>query len=286
MKKVLVSVSMLLLISLLSACNQDEASSTSEEEAVTAVETVQVVKDDLVVERKVYGRTAAESLTPIMLQMPGEVDSVEISSGDKVNKDDTVVTLKTEMGNQKIKAPKTGEIVEFTAKEGDFVSEADPLAMIAKMDEMTINIAVTANVRALLTKDDKLSAMIEGEEYEAKVTSISKMPDETGLYPIEANVKNEDKDILPGMIATLHIPEVQVEESTIVPTEAIVEDSDGTFIYIVKDDHAEKIEVDVEVTQSDRTAIKGEVSTDDQIVINGQLTLIDGSKVNVVKEGE
>lgn len=286
MRRLLLSVTIMLFIGFLSACNQDGDTSTGKEDLVTAVETVQAIKEDLVVEKKLYGRTAAASVTPIIVQTPGEIEVLEVASGDKVEEDDLIATLNTPVGKQNIKAPKTGEVIQLKASVGDIVSDAEPLAMIAQMDEMTINASVTANVRSLLKKDDKLNAIINDQMFEAKISSVSKMPDETGLYPIEASVKNKDDYILPGMIAVLHIPEERIKESIILPTAAIVEDSDGAFVYIVKDNHVEKVAIEIKVTQSDRTAIKGEVNAGDQIVINGQLTLTDGSKVNVVKEGE
>lgn len=282
MKKILFSV--LLLVVFLSACNQDEGS--NEEEVVTAVETVEAVEDDLMIERKLHGRTVAGKLTPVMLQTPGEIETIEVMEGDKVEKDDLIATLKTQMGKQQIKSPQAGEVVNFTDNEGDLVSESEPLAMIADMKEMTIHASVTAHVRSLLKKGDKLPITIEDKDFEAEVSLVGKMPDETGLYPIEANINNEDDYILPGMVATLHIPEERIKESIILPTAAIIEDSDGAFVYIVTDNHVKKVAVDVIVAQTDQTAIEGEVSVGDQVVINGQLTLIDGSKVNVVKEGE
>lgn len=284
-KKLLLSVSVLLLVAFLSACNQDKEAN-EEEDVVTTVETVEAVKDDLIIERKLNGRTGAGKLTPVMLQTAGEIESVEVTAGDKVEKNDLIATVKTPMGNQQIKAPKAGEVVNFSGSEGDLVSESEPFAMIADMKEMTTNASVTAHVRSLLKKGDKLQATIEDKAFEAEVVLVDKMPDETGLYPIEAKVENKDDYILPGMIATLHIPEERIKQSIILPTEAIVEDSDGAFVYVVKDDRAHQVPIDVTVTQTDQTAIKGEVSAGDEVIINGQLTLTDGSKVNVVKEGE
>lgn len=286
MKKIRLIVLLVVFVLLLSACNKDDSSKDKKEEMITAVETVRAVKDDLIVERKLYGRTAAKSISPVMLEIPGEVDTTEVSTGDQVEKDDTILTLKTPMGKQTIKAPQSGEVINFTASEGDVVSETDPIAMIADLDQMIISSSVTTKIRSLLKKEDKISAVIEDEEFEAEVAVIDKMPDDTGLYPIELHVENKEEVILPGMIAALSIPESRIKDSIILPTAAIVEDSDGTFVYVVKDDHVERVPVDVQVTQTTQTAIEGEIDLDDEIVINGQLTLTDGSKVNVVKEGE
>lgn len=285
-KKLMLMIGIMLFISLLSACNGKEITNEEEQAAEIAVEVSEVVKDNLIVERKVNGRTIAANLTPIIVQMPGEIEAIKVAAGDHVEKNDVIATIKTQAGNQTIKAPASGELVEFSQKEGNFVTETDPIAMIAHMDEIVINIAVTSNVRALFKKDEKVRTVIEGQELEAVIDVIGKMPNETGLYPIQATVINHDGNIIPGLIASLYVPEEQMKEAMIVPTAAIVNEEDGSFVYIVKDHQAKKVAVEIKITQTDQTAIEGEVYAGDRVVMNGQLTLVDGSKVNVVKEGE
>ena len=220
-----------------------------------------------------------------MIQMPGEIKELEVGNGDQVEEDDLIATLKTQAGQQNIEAPGKGEIVQLEVEEGDLVTDAEPLAMIIDLEDVKVNFTVTSKLRSLLEKDETLDIFIHDEKYTAKVTSISIMPDETGLYPVEAIIENEDSEILPGMVAVMHVPETRIKNAIILPTAAVIEDSDGAFIYIVQDDQVVKTEITILEAQSDETAIEGEVNAGDQVVVNGQLTLEDGSKVNVVKEG-
>lgn len=286
MKKLRLLFIVMLAIGLLSACSNDDNENENEnEELITAVETVQAELGDLVIEKSVYGRTAPSEMTPVLVSVAGEVDELKVENGDKVEKDDILAKLETQMGVQDLKATKDGEVIQLEAKEGDLVTEENPFAMIANLDEMEISFSVTDKVRELFKKEDKLKAMINDKEFEAEVTSVGKMPDDTGLYPITAKVENKDDYILPGMTVLMNVSEERIKESIILPTEAIVEEAEGSYVYLIEDDHVVKEEIDVKATQSDRTAIEGEVEEGDQVVINGQLTLSDGSKVNVVKEG-
>lgn len=283
MKKIRIVLLVMLTAVILSACNNDD--DETQVESVQAVETVKVELGDLVVEKSLYGRIAPSSITPVLLQMPGEVESIEVENGDQVKEDDVVAKVKTPAGIQNIKASKDGEIMQLDVQEGDLVTEENPLALIVDLDKMKINFTVTHHIRSLFKKDATLTALINDEEFDVNISSIGKMPDETGLYPIEATVKNKDGHILPGMTALITVPEERIKESIILPTEAIVEDSEGTFIYVVKDDKVIKTEIEIKATQSDRSAIEAEISEGDQVVVNGQLTLSDGSKVNIVKAG-
>lgn len=285
MRRLGLGIATILLIGLFSACNDDEAEDENKEDIVIPVETVEAKEGDLVIEKSLYGRTAPAKMTPVMVQIAGEMDVLEVENGDEVEKDDLIAKLKTPAGIQNVTASSTGEIVQLEADEGDLIPDSDPLAMIADMEKMNVNTAVTSNVRSLLKKEDKMKSTINDEEYEAEITSIGTIPDETGLYPIEASIENKDKTILPGMIVKLTIPEKRIKEAIILPTEAVIEENEGTYIYIVEDGEVTKVEINIKVTQSDQSAIEGEVNEGDQIVVNGQLTLSDGSKVSVVKEG-
>jgi len=285
MKKWLTLISILLMVTLLVACQETEEPEEKVEERVVAVETAFVEEGNLVVDKQIYGRLMPSSITPVMIQMPGEIEKLEVENGDIIEEDEVIATLITPAGKQEIKAPATGEINNLSYKEEDIAVETEPFATIVDTKEFLIQTGVTHQVRSLLEKGETYEAIIHDRAYEVEVTSIASMPDETGLYPIEAVVENNNDELIAGMIASLTIPEQKVENALILPTEAIVEESDGTFIYVVNDNVAVKTEIEVLVFQSELTAIKGEINEGDEVVINGQLTLTDGSQVNVVEEG-
>lgn len=285
MKKVALRIAAVLLIGLFTACSQNDDTTKEQEDLTILVETVEATEGDLVIEKSLYGHTAPKGTTPIMIQMSGEIDELKVENGDQVEKDDLIAILKTPAGLQNIKAPKSGEVVQLSVEEGDIATDAEPLAMIVDIEKIKVNFSVTSKIRSLLEKDATYTSVIEDQEYETEVTSIDVMPDETGLYPVEASVENEDGDVLPGMVAVMNVPEKRIKSAIILPSAAIIEESDGAFVYVIEDGRAIKTEITITEAQSDRTAIEGEVNAGDQVVINGQLTLDDGSKVKVVKEG-
>ncbi len=286
MRKMLVSITAIALIGVLAACNQNEDSAEDKKETVTPVETVKATTGDMVIEKSLYGRTAPASTTPIMAQNPGEVTELEVENGEMVEEDDLIATIQTARGNQNIYASKDGEIANLNVEEGSMASNSEPLAVIADFDSMKLNFTVTADTLDLFEKEDTFTAAIDDTEYEAEITSIASMPDDTGLYPVEATIENKDGAVLAGMIAIMQVPENRVKDTTIVPTTAIVDESGETFIYVIEDEKAIKKAVTIKESQSDETAIEGEVNDGAQVVTSGQLTLTDESKVNVVKEGE
>jgi len=284
MKKVLWSMAAILMIGILAACNEnEEENETEEEERVVPVEVAEAKEGDLTVENTIYGRTEPNRTTPVMAEVPGEIDTLEVENGDTVEEDDLIASIDTPAGLQNIRADRPGQITNLNYSEGDMLTNEEPLAVIADLETLKITAGVTAQVRDLFEKDDAITITIDGVETEGEITSVGNMPDDTGLYPIEASVENEDEDFLPGMIAILSVEEIVVENTILVPTEAVLEASEESYVYIVIDDEAIRRSVTVQETQSEETALEGDIEAGDQVVTNGQLILTDGAQVNVSK---
>ncbi|MFG6147351.1 efflux RND transporter periplasmic adaptor subunit [Halobacillus sp. B23F22_1] len=194
--------------------------------------------------------------------------------------------------NEPVIAQESGEIASVEASEGDQVSNQQPFATIMSLNPMTITASIT---------DEQLSLFEEGQEIEVEIPTLDEtvtasidyvpsVPDDTNLYPVEASVDNAEETIKPGMMASFLLPENVVEDALIVPTNAVVEQSGETYVYLLNEEEeetvVERIDIEVVESQSDRSAITGEVTSEDEVVTSGQLTLTDGAKVEVMKEDD
>src|SRR5690625_3937102 len=160
MRKLFLGVIAILLIGIMTACGEDEEEQSEETEKVSPVETVEVEEENLTIDKTMNGRTKPGSSKPIMLEGPGELETLEVENGDEVDKDDTIATIKTPAGNQTPYAQQSGQVTNLKASEGDIVSDEDPLAVIADMESMKIQFTVTADVQELINKDKKYKAVI------------------------------------------------------------------------------------------------------------------------------
>src|SRR5699024_2360097 len=241
MRKLFLTAAAILLISVLAACSQNEDDNAKQEEQATAVETAEVTNGDLVIEKSLYGRTEPSSTTPVAVQSAGEITELEVENGDTVEEDDHLATIQTAAGNKNIYAREAGEIAQLTAEEGSMASpDSGPLMVIADFDPMTINLTVAAETLDLLKTGDTYPVMIDDHEYEAEFICVGTMPDDTGLYPVEAEIGNDEGNIKTGVVASMNVPENRVKDSIILPTEAVVTESGESFVYVVKDNQAVK----------------------------------------------
>ncbi|WP_249260810.1 efflux RND transporter periplasmic adaptor subunit [Virgibacillus pantothenticus] len=282
-KKILLFAAVIVMIFLLAACNQEEENKEENKERVTPVETEEVKEGSIEIEKSLYGRTKPSAASPVVLQGPSKIDQLEVSNGEQVKEGDVIATISSQAGKQSIRAPKGGKLVQLTANEGEMVSAEEPLAVVADLNPLAIEFTVTANDRNLMNKEDEFPVNIDEMEFTATVTSIGTVPNDTGLYPIQAEVSNKETELLPGMIAQLLVPETRIKDTIIVPTAAVEEQGGESFIYVVKDNKAKRVDVTVQESQSEETAIEGEVKAGDKVIVKGQLSLKDGSQVKVAK---
>lgn len=271
-----------LSVTILAACNQ-ENENTEEETRTVPVDIAEATFGNITEKQTIYGRTSPRETTPLLLEVPGEIDDVEVKNGDTVEKDDLLATVRTQAGVIRITAPVDGEIAQFNVKSGDLVTPEEPLGLIIDTDTMEIILHVTSRERSEFTEEDTLDAIIEETTYEAVVEQIDSLPNDTGLYDIQLSVENEDNVIISGVIAAIELEQTRIKDALIVPTEAVIEESDGAFVYVVKDDVVKQVNIDILDMRSDETAIEGELEEGDHVVVNGQLTVTDGSNVEVVK---
>lgn len=277
-------VLMFCLLVVLAACSNDDTTNVEQEERVVAVETAEVKEEDFILERVLYGRAIPNQIAPIILPLAGELTELDVSNGETVEEGDRIAVFSTAQGNTTVTAPADGKITGLQASEGDMVSNEEPFATVADTDVMIVEFAVTAELQQILTKDETYTVEVANEEFPATVTQIDFTPDDSGLYPVQATVENEENIILPGMVARITIPEQVIEDTLLVPTQAVVHENDEDFIYVVTNDKAEKRTITVLETGSDTSAIEGEIEAGEEVVITGQLTLSDGDQVDVKEE--
>lgn len=136
------------------------------------------------------------------------------------------------------------------------------------------------------TLEKEYTTKIQDRDYKAKVVKIESLPNETGQYELIASIDNAKGKIELGSVAEVFLKERLQKDALIVPTEAVITDSDESYVFVVEGDTVKKVAVDVLEIQTEETAIDGKVKEKDEIVVNGHFLLSDGSEVEVIKEGK
>jgi RND family efflux transporter MFP subunit len=196
--------------------------------------------------------------------------------------------LKVQKSYTLIRAPFAGRISAANVKVGNFVRPADtaPLAVINQMAPVYVTFAIPQRVlvdlREAMTKaDSRVIATIPGHQRseDGKVAMVENTVDATtGMVTVRGIMNNENETLWPGtLVATKLI--IRSEDSVVVPTVAVQRSQSGNYVFVVKDGVAKVRPVKVDRTFQGTSVISEGLSGDENVVVDGQLLLSDGSRV-------
>ncbi|MGP4072288.1 efflux RND transporter periplasmic adaptor subunit [Piscibacillus sp. B03] len=291
MKKFLVLIIAILSVVLV-ACN-DEPEEEETETVATPVEVAEVTQSDFTETRTFVARTMPSDQMPVVSEIAGEVDELHVEQGDVVEEGDVLAEIvHPQYGRRDLEAPMDGQIQQLNMAEGRMVTNEEPAAIVVTIDPLNLTFNVPASEVQNFSKDDEVNFTVSqlDQEGTATITTVADSAVETGTFEIQAEIENEDQDILSGVSAQVLLEKMVAENALIVPTEAVVERGEERVVFVAKDDKAVRIPVEVIAMQSKETAIKpvedNTLEEGDQVVIRGQLTLSDDQEISINEEAE
>jgi RND family efflux transporter MFP subunit len=196
--------------------------------------------------------------------------------------------LKVQKSYTLIRSPFSGRISAANVKVGNFVRPADtaPLAIINQMAPVYVAFAIPQRVLvdlrdAMAKGDSGVTATIPGHqrsEY-GKVAMVENTVDATtGMVTVRGIMDNANETLWPGTLVATKLV-IRNEDSVVVPTVAVQRSQNGNYVFVVKDGVATVKPVKVDRTSQGMSVISEGLSGDESVVVDGQLLLSDGTRV-------
>ena len=105
----------------------------------------------------------------------------------------------------------------------------------------------------------------------------------TGTIELRATYANDDASLVPGQLVNVVVQLANIPNATVVPHDALAAGPDGQYVYRVADGKGEQVPVTVLFDDSKNVAVQSELEPGDSVVIDGQLQVVPGGAVEVVK---
>src|SRR5437660_3671701 len=196
--------------------------------------------------------------------------------------------LKVQKSYTTIHAPFSGRISAANVKFGKFVRPADtaPLAVINQMAPVYVTFAIPQRVlvdrrEAMAVGESRVVATIPGHQQseQGKVAMVENSVDSTtGMVTVRGIMNNERETLWPGILVATKLI-IRTENSVVVPTVAVQRSQSGNYVFVVRDGIAKVQPVKVDRTSQGTSVIAEGLSGDENVVVDGQLLLSDGSRV-------
>ena len=109
----------------------------------------------------------------------------------------------------------------------------------------------------------------------------------TGTVRLKATFINDDRRLYPGQFVNVVLTLGTTSQATVVPSQAVQIGQDKSFVYVAKaDGTAEMRTVKSGTTMDTMTVIEEGLKPGEQVITDGQLRLVPGSKIQVKGQGQ
>ena len=235
--------------------------------------------------RSTYERTKAASDTP------GAIAKHDLEVAEAALRADEarVQSLKTLEGYLYVRAPFDGVVSERNVHPGALVGPPTgmgsvPMLKMESVGHLRITVAVPeTDVGAIAEKAaaDFVVRTWPGAKFTGTITRVAHAVDvRTRTMPVELDYANKDGRLAPGMFAEVVWPIRRDAPSLFVPSSAVVQTTEKTYVDRVKNDVIDQVAVQRGVVLKDMVEVfAGGLAAGDQVLKRGSEELKAGAKV-------
>ena len=182
-------------------------------------------------------------------------------------------------------APISGTLVSLSAVAEGYISASMPVAVIDGAEQMKITVSVSEALVPKLAIGDEADVYVGAAEasFVSTIRAVEKSANmQTKLYTVTLNVPAEVDGLLSGMFADVTFRTDTVENTVVVPTEAILTSAGKQHVFVVENDKAKYVEVTTGLAGTGVTQVTSGLTGGEILVTVGQSYLADGDAVRVV----
>src|SRR6266446_1341779 len=307
----------LVLIVALAGCERSlasPASAAAAAEAVATVEVVQVKADKLDTTARLPGELTAYEMVALYPRVNGFIDQIGVDRGSTVRRGQLLARLSApELASRRAEAQSNLSAALSTFQRTRAASETP--GAVAKHDLELAEAAVKAEearVQSLQTLESYLSVRAPfdgviternvdpgalvgppagakaefvvrtwpGQRFGGVIKRVAHAIDtKTRTMPVELDVENRNNKLAPGMFAEVFWPIRRDAPSLFVPSSAIVQTTETTYVNRVRGGAIEQVAVQRGTALKDRVEVFGPLQAGDLVLTRGSEELKDGTKV-------
>ncbi|HEX5136215.1 MAG TPA: efflux RND transporter periplasmic adaptor subunit [Planctomycetota bacterium] len=238
-----------------------------------------VISEDELKEAQMTARLAEELLAEVQeglrLAEAGPREEKIAQAEAKVESQQAeVARLEDNLERHTIRAPFAGYVVKKHTEVGEWLGKGAAVAQMVALDEVDVVAQVVEDyiLGVQVGMDATVSiGALPGREFPGKVFAIVPGADERArTFPVKVRLKNPDGPLLKaGMFATVFLPVGGTEKAVLVPKDAIVLGGPSPMVYVVLENKAVPMPVQIGTAVGELVQVKGGVVGGQKVVVRG-----------------
>lgn len=197
------------------------------------------------------------------------------------NYNSTVAQLNKNIENYVITSPVDGIVTAKNIEVGSYATNQNGYTVVVK-DQMKIKSSISSKYVNQVAVGQEVEVYVNtlDEVMTGEVVSVSYLANK-GSYPIEIIIKDAHENLQAGMFAELTIQVDQQDDALILPKSTVMNDDTGSYVYVVEDGQAKRLDVEESIENGDQVSVTGSLTSDMLVVLEGKEYLDDGKKIMV-----
>lgn len=208
------------------------------------------------------------------------------AKNNKESLESRLETLQAQMDMALIKAPISGIVDEVLVKEGELAIPGMQLIQIVNLDGLYVNADVSESYISKVKKGDIVNLEfpslpdIKMEVPVFRTGNTVKSANRT--FKVQLKINNVDNMIKPNVLAKIKINDYTDEQAIMVPSIIVKEDMQGSYVYTVINDKANKVYIETGRSYKGYTQVTKGLSVGDVVIVDGYNQVSDGKLVEIM----
>ncbi|MYM37288.1 efflux RND transporter periplasmic adaptor subunit [Duganella sp. FT50W] len=188
-----------------------------------------------------------------------------------------------------IRAPMNGRVGAINVYPGSLVQMTTLLTSVTQLDPITVAFTLPETALAGLMAAQRAGAVPvqatldnSSVAVNGKLSFIDNTVDPVaGVIRVKAQFDNKDTALWPGQYVNTRLIAQVLKDATVIPQNAIISNTRGTFVYAVdKDQSAKVVPIKRLYAFGEQAAVSG-LNGDEQVIVDGKQNLRPGGKVRI-----
>ncbi|MDT5062248.1 MAG: hypothetical protein QOH63_2707 [Acidobacteriota bacterium] len=182
-----------------------------------------------------------------------------------------------------VMAPMSGYISDRPADVGEYVTTSSKIATIVRTNPLRVRMDIPEQALNAISVGQSVSVNVSAypdRSYSGRVHHVApSVTPNSRTMTVEAQVENSDGSLKPGQFATVRILQPQTSPALLVPARSVRTEAGTSYVFVIKNGHAEKRIVQLGQTEGDLVEIKSGLAAEEQVATSNVELLSDGMAV-------
>ena len=195
---------------------------------------------------------------------------------------------KKQWEDTKIIAPFSGVITAKKTELGAYVNVGNAIAGMADVAQLKVVLAVSESNVYQLKKGQEVkvtASVYPGVTFRGKISNISPQGSNAHTYLVEVSIANDGKSPLKaGTYVNVQVDMGKAGRALMIPRDAIVSTVKDPSVYVLNGESVKLVKINAGADYQSYLEVVSGLAEGDQVVTSGQINLMDGAKVTVIKK--